>query len=208
MANEPHGKNHRAGDELKLLFERIQRLQLEIQELQADVKDVFNEAKSRGYDVKTMKNVLKILKMERHVRRETFGLIELYLAAIGEGDGSLSDQARAFLEERKSGGLEPEDEEAAEEEAERQKRAASGSTKAVGDGKEGEQAPAPPPLTVQDATRMGMEASQKGVPVTANPFQAGDPRRAAWDIAWCGAAGSDGMEIPEFLRPKKPDPKK
>ncbi|WP_039853188.1 hypothetical protein [Magnetospirillum fulvum] len=52
---------------------------------------------------------------------------------------------------------------------------------------------------------MGRQAAETGKPVSANPFPAGDPRRAAWDEEWCRAAGSDGMEIPEaFRRKKKP----
>ncbi len=73
------------------------------------------------------------------------------------------------------------------------------------DGAEGEGAaaePAEPPLTAEDARRMGAEAAQGGKPVTANPFPARDPRRAAWDEAWCQNMGSDGMDIPEALRPK------
>ena len=57
---------------------------------------------------------------------------------------------------------------------------------------------------------MGAEAAADGRPVTANPFPARDPRRAAWDEGWCKADGSDGMDIPEAWRrsrPKKGEPK-
>lgn len=81
--------------------------------------------------------------------------------------------------------------------------------------KAGDQPPQPaepeePPLTVDDARRMGTEAAAAGQPVTSNPFPAFDERRAAWDEAWCSALGSDGMDIPDALKPapkaKKSDP--
>lgn len=195
MAKAP-GKNHSAGDELRLLIERVQRLQEEIKELQADVKDVFGEAKSRGFDVKTMKNVIKVLKMEPHTRRETFGLMEVYLAALGESDGSLSDMAREFLEEGRRRSLPPGEEPEEEEESSAGPKRVPGVDPEAEPGK-----PAPPPITLEEAKRMGAEASARGVPVTSNPFPARDPRRAAWDEEWCKAAGTDGMEIPEWLRP-------
>ena len=67
--------------------------------------------------------------------------------------------------------------------------------------------PAEPEPTVEDARRMGDEAAKAGAPVTANPFPARDVRRAAWDEAWCAALGSDGMDIPDALKPT-PKPKK
>lgn len=75
---------------------------------------------------------------------------------------------------------------------------------------DGSDAPAEPPApepSVDDARKMGTEAAAAGAPVTANPFPARDPRRAAWDEAWCQELGSDGMEIPDALKPK-PKPKK
>lgn len=69
---------------------------------------------------------------------------------------------------------------------------------------EAEEAPEP---TAADAHRMGAEAARAGQPVTSNPFPAFDERRAAWDESWCAELGSDGMEIPEALRPT-PKPKK
>jgi hypothetical protein len=61
--------------------------------------------------------------------------------------------------------------------------------------------PPPPPPTVEDAREMGGQAAADGKPVTANPFPPRDERRAAWDEAWCQASGTDGMDIPDFLKP-------
>lgn len=66
--------------------------------------------------------------------------------------------------------------------------------------------PAPEP-TIDDARPMGKEAAANGRPVTSNPFPARDLRRAAWDEAWCAELGSDGMDIPDALKPT-PKPKK
>ena len=61
--------------------------------------------------------------------------------------------------------------------------------------------PAAPPITVEDAKIMGRDAARDGKPVTSNPFPPRDLRRAAWDEAWCGELGSDGMDIPDALKP-------
>jgi len=47
---------------------------------------------------------------------------------------------------------------------------------------------------------MGTQAARENQPITSNPFTARDPRRAAFDEAWCAASGSDGMDIPESWR--------
>lgn len=194
------GKNeHTAADQLRLFIERVERLKEEQKGLQDDVKDVFAEAKASGFDVPTMKSVMKLRKMEPHQRRSGLALIELYMTALGMSDGSLSDAAVAFLEERM--GHPPEDE------PEVDQSVSPPSPRPVAGGEGAEDAPPPPPpLTVDDARRLGREAAAANKPVTANPFPARDPRRAAWDEEWCKAAGSDGMEIPVFLQPPpKPD---
>ena len=60
---------------------------------------------------------------------------------------------------------------------------------------------------IDDARRLGVEAARAGKAVTANPFPPRDARRAAWDEAWCQELGSDGMDIPEALRPAARKPK-
>lgn len=72
-----------AAEELNLLIERAERLEEEKQEKADDIKDVFAEAKSRGYDVKTMRTVMRLRKMEKHHRDEAEALLETYLAALG-----------------------------------------------------------------------------------------------------------------------------
>lgn len=77
------GKGTVAADELRLLAERIERLQEDRKAINDDIKDVKAEAKSRGYDVKTLMTVVKIRAMKREVYQEEQALLETYLAAFG-----------------------------------------------------------------------------------------------------------------------------
>ena len=72
-----------AADELRLLIERIERLEEEKKASADDVKDVYGEAKSRGYDTRTMRVVVRLRKMETHDRQEADALLETYRAALG-----------------------------------------------------------------------------------------------------------------------------
>ena len=74
-----------AADELRLLIERIERLEEEKKAIADDVKDVYLEAKSRGYDAKTMRTIVRLRKMEKHARDEAEALLETYKAALGLG---------------------------------------------------------------------------------------------------------------------------
>ena len=74
-----------AADELRLLIERIERLEEEKKAIADDVKDVYGEAKSRGYDPKTMRAIVRLRKMENHVREEAEALLDTYKAALGLG---------------------------------------------------------------------------------------------------------------------------
>ena len=74
-----------AADELRLLIERIERLEEEKKAIADDVRDVYAEAKARGYDPKTMRTVVRLRKMENHVRQEAEALLDTYKAALGLG---------------------------------------------------------------------------------------------------------------------------
>lgn len=79
----PSGHNSIAVDEFRLLIERVERLEEEEKNIKLDKKDVFAEAKSRGYHVKTMRKVITLRKQERHVREEEEALLDTYKAALG-----------------------------------------------------------------------------------------------------------------------------
>ena len=72
--------------ELTLFIERIESLNNEIADRQGDRRDVFAEAKSQGFDVRTMREVIKTRKLEPHVRQERKALLDTYLAAFGIDD--------------------------------------------------------------------------------------------------------------------------
>ena len=72
-----------AADELRLLIERIERLEEEKKGIADDVRDVYAEAKARGYDTKTMRAIVRLRKLETHQRQEMDALLETYRAALG-----------------------------------------------------------------------------------------------------------------------------
>jgi len=73
-----------AADRLRSFIERVERLEEEKATIMNDVKEVYAEAKGEGYDVKTLRQVVKIRKMDRADRQEQEALLDLYLSAIGE----------------------------------------------------------------------------------------------------------------------------
>ncbi len=72
-----------AADQLRLFIERIERLEEEKKGIADDVRDVYAEAKSNGYDTKTMRRMVALRRMETHVRQEAAALAETYAAALG-----------------------------------------------------------------------------------------------------------------------------
>lgn len=70
-------------DQLRLFIERIERLEEEKKGIADDVKDIYAEANSHGYDVKTMREMVRLRKMETHARQERDALLETYRAALG-----------------------------------------------------------------------------------------------------------------------------
>jgi uncharacterized protein (UPF0335 family) len=72
-----------AADQLRLFIERIERLEEEKKGIGDDIKDVYLEAKATGYDVKTMRQIVRLRKLEKHVRLEAEALLETYKNALG-----------------------------------------------------------------------------------------------------------------------------
>lgn len=70
-------------DQLRLLIERIERLEEEKKSMADDIKDVYGEAKAVGYDVKTIRQVVRLRKMERNAREEAEALLDTYKIALG-----------------------------------------------------------------------------------------------------------------------------
>lgn len=72
-----------SAEELRLLIERIERLEEEKKSMSDDIKDVYSEAKSRGYDAKVMRQIVRLRKMEAQDRQETEAILDLYKSALG-----------------------------------------------------------------------------------------------------------------------------
>tara|TARA_B100000508_G_C11422474_1_gene259082 strand:- start:226 stop:513 length:288 start_codon:yes stop_codon:yes gene_type:complete len=72
-----------AGKRLLSFFERIERLEEEKAAIAEDIKEVLAEAKSAGFEVKIMRRIMKLRKMEPEKRQEEDELLSLYMAAIG-----------------------------------------------------------------------------------------------------------------------------
>ena len=74
-----------AGDRIRSFVERIEQLETELKELNEGKKEVFAEAKGEGFDVKVLKEILKIRKQDKDQRDEQESLLDLYLQAMEEG---------------------------------------------------------------------------------------------------------------------------
>ncbi|PZO92257.1 MAG: DUF2312 domain-containing protein [Sphingomonas sanxanigenens] len=72
-----------AADQLRLFIERIERLEEEKKGIADDIRDVYAEAKSQGYDAKTMRQIVRLRRLEKHVREEADALLETYRNALG-----------------------------------------------------------------------------------------------------------------------------
>lgn len=72
-----------AGKRLLSFFERVERLEEEKAALSEDIKEVLAEAKSAGFEVKIMRRIMKLRKMEPEKRQEEDELLSLYMSAIG-----------------------------------------------------------------------------------------------------------------------------
>ena len=86
MATAPANdtSNIRATDDrLRLLIERVERLEEEKKGIADDIRDVYAEAKGQGYDSKTMRAIVRLRKMEKDARDEMDALLETYRTALG-----------------------------------------------------------------------------------------------------------------------------
>jgi uncharacterized protein (UPF0335 family) len=70
-------------DQLRAFIERIERLDEEKKTIADDIKDVYGEAKAMGFDVKVLRKVISIRKLDTNERMELDALTDTYLAALG-----------------------------------------------------------------------------------------------------------------------------
>ena len=79
MSDEPNV----AADQLRLFIERIERLEEEKKGISDDIRDVYSELKGQGYEPKTVRQVVRLRRMEKDARDEADALLETYRAALG-----------------------------------------------------------------------------------------------------------------------------
>jgi len=72
-----------AGERLRQLVDKIERLEVEKKELQETIKDVYNEAKGDGFDIKILRKLITLRKLRPNDRQEQEELMDLYKSALG-----------------------------------------------------------------------------------------------------------------------------
>ena len=75
--SEPHT------EQLRLLIERIERLNEDKKGIQDDIREVYNETKAHGYDVKIVRAVIRLRAMGDNDRAEYQAVLDTYLTALG-----------------------------------------------------------------------------------------------------------------------------
>ncbi len=72
-----------AKDQLKAFVERVERLEEEKKAIADDIRDVYAEAKSSGFDIKALRTVVRLRKQDFNERKEQEAILETYLHALG-----------------------------------------------------------------------------------------------------------------------------
>ena len=200
MSNAGHNS---APSQLRSFVDRLVHLEERKREIAQDIKDVKDEAKSAGFDKRVVTQIVRETMMDeeqRTAQREFEEICEVYRASLGMLGGTpLGEAARKRAAGKRppppgEPGAAPDEPGADEGEAD-------------AGGPEVSPEEVMPPEDIDTARDKGREAARSGVKIFANPYIYGDPRRAAWDEAFCQEAGSDGMEVPDAWR-RKPKPKK
>lgn len=70
-------------EHLRRFIERIERLEEEKKAIADDIREVFAEAKTMGFDLKALRTIIRIRKQEPHIRQEEEAVLNTYLAALG-----------------------------------------------------------------------------------------------------------------------------
>ena len=81
--SQPDTDAQATDDRLRLLIERIERLEEEKKGIADDIRDVYAEAKAVGYDPKIMRQVVRLRKMKPDDRSEQETILDVYKTALG-----------------------------------------------------------------------------------------------------------------------------
>ena len=71
-----------AGQELQQFVERVERLEEDKKAISGDIRDVYAEMKGRGFDVRAVREIVKIRKQDHSQRKEMEAILELYMSAL------------------------------------------------------------------------------------------------------------------------------
>lgn len=82
-----------AGDQLRAFVERIEHVEEEIKALTEDKKDIYAEAKGQGFDVKILREVVRVRKQDQKEQDENQSLLDTYLRAIATATPPLAKAA-------------------------------------------------------------------------------------------------------------------
>jgi uncharacterized protein (UPF0335 family) len=75
--------NKLARDQLKSIIERIERLEEEKKALADDIRDVYAEAKGNGFDVRALREIVRLRRQDKDERAEHETILETYMHALG-----------------------------------------------------------------------------------------------------------------------------
>ncbi|WP_291981978.1 GapR family DNA-binding domain-containing protein [Luteitalea sp.] len=160
------------------------------------LRDGFERAKTQGFDVPTLKVVLKLRTLTPSQRRERRALEAIYMAALAMLDGEpLPEEARRRLDKPADEDESTQQDDSPSDEPQRMPSAAPRA--------------AQQPLALKDpdeARAEGGAAAEAGKRIYDNPYGAGDPCRAAWDEGWCAQRKSHGMDLPEAYQRRTTKP--
>jgi uncharacterized protein (UPF0335 family) len=71
-----------AGQELKQFVERVERLEEDKRATSGDIREVYAEMKGRGFDVRAVREIVKIRKQDHSQRKEMDAVVELYMSSL------------------------------------------------------------------------------------------------------------------------------
>lgn len=83
MMKKPARAGGVAVDQLKSIIGRVEKLEEEKAGISADIRDVFAEAKGNGFDIKAIRTIIKMRKMDASEREEQETILDTYLHALG-----------------------------------------------------------------------------------------------------------------------------
>jgi uncharacterized protein (UPF0335 family) len=82
-ANQENASTSFAKDQLKAFVERIERLEEEKKATSEDIRDVYAEAKGNGFDLKALRSIVRLRKLDTDERREQQEVLDTYMHALG-----------------------------------------------------------------------------------------------------------------------------